>query len=117
MPTVLHNPFARLSEVQANIRRAVEERNYPRVLSLVDEQQAIFRAAGRHHPEVPHFAKIAHELTVWALTMVRVQRAHTESAIRQLSSAKRIADRYCSSIDSAIAFGGVAGRPPFVIQG
>jgi hypothetical protein len=117
MPTELPRPFARLPEVQSDIRRAVEERNYPRVLSLVDEQQAIFRMAGRHHPETSRFAQTAHELTVWALTMVRIQRAHTESAIRQLSAAKRIADHYRASIGSAIAFGDRRGNPPFVIQG
>ncbi len=78
----------------------------------------MFRAAGRGHPEISRFARVAHELTLWALTMVRLQRAHTESAIRHLSTAKRIADSYRqSSIDPATAFGDRLGGAPIVVQG
>lgn len=111
-------PFLRLPEVQKGIRRAVEERNYKAVLGLVEEQQSMFRAAGPGHPEVPHFAQRAHELTVWALTMVRLQRAHTENAIRQITSARRVADIYNhSSLDPTAAFNARLRGEPMVAQG
>lgn len=118
MSTQPHSPFARLPELQKLIRQAVEDRDYPRVLSLIEEQQAMFHEAGRGHPKTSHFAHIAHELTVWALTMVRLQRAHTESRIRQLSSAKRIADSYHASLDPDATCGdNPHSGTPFVTQG
>ena len=111
------SPFARLPEVQELIRRAVEERNYPEVLSLVEEQEAMFLAAGREHPDLPRFARSAHELNVWALATVRLQRSHAESAIHKLYSMKRVTDSYGASVDPPSALGGQIHVTPLMTQG
>jgi hypothetical protein len=116
MPNEPENPFARLPEVQKQIRQAVEQRNYAQVLLMVEKQRVLFHEAGYGHPEILRFARIAHELTLWALTMVRLQRAHTKSAIHRLSTMKRISNSYRYSMDPAIVFGDHS-ISPFTTQG
>lgn len=87
-------PFASLDGLHTQLRHAVEDRDYLRVQSLVARQRAVFDHAGHQHPEARHYALAGRDLTAWALTMVRLQRAHDQRALAELVSFKKASQSY-----------------------
>lgn len=86
--------FVALDRIHTQLRHAVEDRNYSRVQDLVAQQRAVFEKAGPQHAEALQHAQAGRELASWALTMVRLQRAHTQRALLELAGFKRAHESY-----------------------
>lgn len=92
------SPFAGLDDIQVSLRHAVEDRDYGRALSLIEEQRCLFERAGRAHPETEGRARAAHELCVWALNLVRLQRERFGRDLEELTARKRVISCYAAAI-------------------
>lgn len=92
----LQNPdaFAILDNLRTLLRHAVEDRNYTRVQELVSQQRAVFEQVGAQHPDARQHALVDRDLAAWALTMVRLQRAHDQHALLELVAFKKMAESY-----------------------
>ncbi len=86
--------FLALDGIHTQLRHAVEDRNYTQVQNLIAQQREVFEQAGADHTEAPLHARRAHELAVWALTMVRLQRAHDQRAMCELVAFKKAHESY-----------------------
>jgi hypothetical protein len=78
--------FTALEGINTRLRHAVEDRNYARVEELIAEQRDVFERASPYDPEIIPHAERARDLIIWALTMVRLQRAHDQRAISELGA-------------------------------
>ena len=63
-----------------NLRAAVEERRYDDIQTILRNQAPLFETLNYNEPEALDLLKQGQDLTNWALTLVRVQRAHMERA-------------------------------------
>ncbi len=88
------NAFLALDSIHTRLRHAVEDRNYTRVQDLVAQQREVFEQAGADHTEALRHARVARELAIWALTMVRLQRAHDHRALLELVAFKKACQSY-----------------------
>src|SRR5271169_1690159 len=88
--------FAGLDEIQTRLRHAVEDRDYCRALSLIEEQRTLFEHAGKTEPETQGRARAAHELCVWALTLIQFRREQLSRNIEELSAQKRVISCYAA---------------------
>jgi len=86
--------FVALDCIHTQLRHAVEDRNYVRVQELVLQQRAVFETFGPQHPEAFRHAVAARDLAMWALTMVRLQRAHDQRALLELVAFKKAHESY-----------------------
>ena len=96
------SPFDGIEEIQAKLRHAVEDRDYGRALALIDEQRALFDHADKTNPETHRQAKAAHELCVWALSLVRLQRERLNHDLEDLAARKRVISCYAAAIPFAL---------------
>jgi hypothetical protein len=87
-------PFDALDDIHRQLRHAVEDRNYLRVQELIAQQRAVFDLAGHQHPEAQPHAVAGRDLAAWALTMVRLQRAHDQRALAETGAFKKAAESY-----------------------
>jgi len=92
------SPFAGFEEIQTKLRHAVEDRDYGLALALIDEQRSLFDRADRTSPETHRHARTAHELCVWALSLVRLQREQLNQNLEELSARKRVISCYAAAI-------------------
>jgi hypothetical protein len=88
------DPYVALEGIHRQLRHAVEDRNYSRVQDLVAQQRAVFDEAGPHHAEAVQYALPARDLAAWALTMVRLQRAHNQRALVELGALRKAHESY-----------------------
>ena len=86
--------FIALDHIHTQLRHAVEDRNYGRVQDLVTQQRVVFDQADPHHPETLQQAQAGRDLAVWALTMVRLQRAHDQRALLELVAFRKADESY-----------------------
>ena len=86
--------FMALDGIHRQLRHAVEDRNYSRVQDLVAQQRSVFEQAGQHHSGVLQHARLGRDLAFWALTMVRLQRAHDQRALLELVAFKKAYESY-----------------------
>jgi hypothetical protein len=92
------SPFAGLDEIQTQLRRVVEDHDYGRALGLLEEQRRFFELAGRTHPETESRAHAAHDLCLWALTQVRLDREQLHRDLEGMSARKRAISSYAAAI-------------------
>jgi hypothetical protein len=86
--------FIALPSIHTQLRYAVEDRNYRRVQDLVAQQRTVFERAGPQHAEALQHARSGRDLVMWALTMVRLQRAHDQRALFELVAFKNAQTSY-----------------------
>jgi len=86
--------FIALDGIHRQLRHAVEDRNYARVQDLVAQQRSVFEQAGPHHSGALRHARLGRDLAFWALTMVRLQRAHDQRALLELVAFKKAYESY-----------------------
>ncbi|MGA7413969.1 MAG: hypothetical protein WBW33_26060 [Bryobacteraceae bacterium] len=86
--------FLALDVLHTQLRHAVEDRNYGRIQDLVAQQRAVFEQASPQHAGALHHAVAGRDLVMWALTMVRLQRAHDQRALLELVTFKKALDSY-----------------------
>lgn len=86
--------FVALYTIHTQLRHAVEDRNYIRVQELVAQQRAVFEQAGPQHADARRHALPGRDLVVWALTMVRLQRAHDLRSLLELVAFKKAHQSY-----------------------
>jgi hypothetical protein len=92
------SPFAGLDEIQSKLRRVVEDHDYGRALGLIEEQRSFFERAGTTHPETQSRAHTAHDLCLWALTLVRLEREQLHRDLEGMSARKRVISCYAAAI-------------------
>jgi len=88
------DPFIALDCIHTQLRHAVEDRNYNRVQDLVAQQRTVFEHAGPHDAEILEHAQRGRDLVIWALTMVRLQRAHDQRALLELGAFRQAYESY-----------------------
>ncbi len=81
------------SEIRQNfesLRLAVEDRRYEEIESLLREQRSLVKDLPITDPEVRDTLKQAQELTLWSLTMVRIQRSALEHSLAAITQMKHL---------------------------
>jgi hypothetical protein len=85
-----------LQQSFADLRQAVEDRRYDDVPVVLKHQQELFNALDFKDSESFDLLKQAQDLTNWAITLVRLQRAHTERAYAHAQCLKQMGEGYLS---------------------
>lgn len=81
------------SEIQTNfdsLRSAVEDRRYEDIESLLQEQSILVKNLPIADPEVRDTLRQAQELTLWSLTMVKIQRTALEQSLAAVTQLKHL---------------------------
>lgn len=60
------------------LRAAIEQRRYQDVQPILRNQRPLFESLNYNEPDALDLLKQGQDLANWALTMIRVQRAHME---------------------------------------
>jgi hypothetical protein len=79
------------------LRCAMQERRYPDAQRLLSEQRGLLAILDIEDREACDLFHTAQELTNWALTLARVQHAHTERAFISLLKLKQLDAGYLPS--------------------
>jgi hypothetical protein len=72
------------------LRLAIEDRRYQDVEDLLREQRSLVKELSIADPEVRDMLRQAQELTLWSLTMVRIQRNGMERDLAKFTQLKHL---------------------------
>lgn len=86
-----------IEENFASLRRAMQERRYSEAQELLEEQRFLFGRLRMEDREACELLQQAQDLANWALTLARVQHAHTERAFASLLKIKQLDAGYLPS--------------------
>ncbi|HEY7304266.1 MAG TPA: hypothetical protein VH601_09140 [Bryobacteraceae bacterium] len=89
--------FAKLEAGFEALRKAVEERDYPALELLLQNQRDLLSRLHISHPRTQDLSRKGSELVSWALTVLKIQRAGYARDLAVVLNANRLFSQYAGA--------------------